>query len=102
MSSSDFTQFIKLLKMSGVLDGEGESLLKSSLSRPSGPLRPNRPKRPKKGKRPRPGRRPRPRPRPVYDYYDYDYNYEDEASSRPPVSGKNHKAEPPARVSPDY
>ena len=102
VSSSDFTQFIKLLKMSGVLDGEGESLLKSSLSRPAGPLRPKRPKRPKKmGKRPRPGRRPRPRARPVYDYYDYDYNYQDEASSRPAVSGKNHQAELPARVSPD-
>ena len=107
VSSSDFTEFIKLLKMSGVLDGEGESLLKSSLGRPAGPLRQSRPKRPKKmGKRPRPGRRPRPRARPVYDYYDYDYNYQDqsfldEASSRPAVSSRNHNAELPARVSPD-
>ena len=107
VSSSDFTEFIKLLKMSGVLDREGESLLKSSLGRPTGPLRPKRPKRPKKmGKRPRPGRRQRPRPRPVYDYYDYAYEFEDqtfleEASSRPAVSGKNRNAELPARVSPD-
>ena len=83
VSSSDFTQFIKLLRMSGVLNGEGETLLQSGLTRPGGPLgslgalgalgprneRPNkRPKRPKRPNRPRAKRpRQRPRPRPVYE-----------------------------------
>ena len=115
MSSSDFTQFIKLLRMSGVLNGEAESLLQSGLTRQGGPAgarkerpnkRPNRPNRPNRPRSKRP--RPRPRPRPViydYDYYDYDYKedvkFADEASSRPAVSSKNHKAELPAKVSPD-
>ena len=37
---------------------------------------------------------------PDYDYYDYDYT-EDQASSRPAVISKNHKAELQAEVSPD-
>ena len=106
VSSTDFTQFIKLLRMSGVLDGDSETLLQAGLSKQTGSparnkKRPNRPGRPNRPRSKRP--RPRPRPRPViydYDYYDYDYA-EDQASSRPAVISKNHKAELQAEVSPD-
>ena len=78
VSNSDFSQFLKLLKMSGVLSGEaGEALRQSpALSFPNKNLR-NR-KRPggPGGRRKKPARRRPTTPAPVYDYY-YDYDYAD-------------------------
>ena len=75
MSNSDFSQFLKLLKMSGVLDGEAGETLRQSPA-PKQNLR-NR-KRPGAlgGRRKKPGRRRPTTPAPVYDYY-YDYDYAD-------------------------
>ena len=78
-TSNDFSQFLKLLKMNGILDGQGESLIKSglNLNRPGGNkrLRPGGRRQP--GGRRKPGRRRPTTPRPVYDYYDYyDYEYD--------------------------
>ena len=78
VSNSDFSQFLKLLKMSGVLDGDaGEALRQSpALSFPSKNIR-NRNRPGLGGRRKKPGRRQRPTtPAPVYDYY-YDYDYAD-------------------------
>ena len=78
VSNSDFSQFLKLLKMSGVLNSEGESLIQSSLLKNKTPRPRNRPGG--RRKPPRLRRPTTPRPRPVYDYYydyDYEYGYED-------------------------
>ena len=66
ITGADFNQFLKLLRMSGVLGGRGEAALRRPAGRPG----------PRPGRRPRPGgpRRGRPRPvRPHADFYDYDY-----------------------------
>ena len=93
VSSNDFSQFLKLLKMSGVLNGDSESAIQATLKNQNrGPLRGKRPgiggRRPggrRPGGRRKPPRRRPTTPRPVYYddyYYDYDYLYEDE----PPIA----------------
>ena len=94
VSSNDFSQFLKLLKMSGVLNGDSEAAIKATLKNQNkrGPLRGKRPgiggRRPggrRPGGRRKPPRRRPTTPRPVYYddyYYDYDYLYEDE----PPIT----------------
>ena len=85
MSSNDFSQFLKLLEMSGVLNGEAGSAIQAALGKGGPglgggkPRRPGRPGRPRGlgGRRKKPRRRPT-TPRPEYDYYyDEDYSYED-------------------------
>ena len=77
MSNSDFSQFLKLLKMSGVLGGDaGEPLRQSpALSFPQNLRNRKRPGGPG-GRRKKPARRRPTTPAPIYDYY-YDYDYTD-------------------------
>jgi len=76
VSSDEFSQFLKLLKMTGVLGGNSvndplKTGLRGNRFKQGGRVGGGRRKRPK-------NRRPRPRPRrpirPQYDYYDYDYD----------------------------
>ena len=93
ISSNDFSQFIKLLKMTGVLGGNSvndafQTGLGGNGFKQGGRIGGGRRKRPK-------NRRQRPvRPiRPQYDYYDYDdYEY-DVPEARPKLS---HRASSPA------
>ena len=86
ITSSDFNQFLKLLKMSGVLGGNSVS---DAFAGGIGPKGFRQGIRKGGGRRKRPKKlRQRPvRPiRPQYDYYDYDYAEYDalEAQHRPP------------------
>jgi len=86
ITSSDFNQFLKLLKMSGVLGGNSVSDAFASGIGPKG-FRQGIRKGGGRRKRPKKLRQRPVRPiRPQYDYYDYDYAEYDalEAQPRPP------------------
>ena len=102
VSNNDFSQFLKLLKMSGVLTSDGESLIQSTLGKQAAGLgggvgggRPRRPGRPRGlgGRRKKPRRRPT-TPRPEYDYYYDDYEDYTEGAAIESESPRNSQVHP--------